>query len=133
MNTTKVLFFAILSFFIVSISSCDIVRDVLNQGTTENASCIPPTSAEFQVSYGIVKSKDFDSDIKAAAIRETKNLGCITSNQAGMMARLHDFESGRLDYLKFAYNYCSDKSNYHVNLDLLDFDSSKEELEAIIR
>ena len=124
MSTTKVLFFTILSFFIFSISSCDVVRDVLNQGVQDNASCIPPTNAEFQVSHNLVKSKTFDSDIKAAAIRETKNMGCITSTQAGLMARLHDFERGRLDYLKFAYNYCSDKNNYHQNLDLLDFNSS---------
>ena len=42
MSNTKVLFFTILSFFIFSISSCDVVRDVLNQGVQDNASCIPP-------------------------------------------------------------------------------------------
>ena len=46
--------------------------------------------------------------------------------------QLFTFEASKLDYAKYAYDYCWEKNNYYQVNDAFEFESSIEELDAYI-
>ena len=58
---------------------------------------------------------------------------CLTAEQVKQLTMLFDFESGKLEYAKFAYAYCYDLGNYYKVNDAFDFESSIKELDEHIK
>ena len=74
-----------------------------------------------------MKNQSFDSDRLALGkvIVASSNL---TASQIARLAETIDFSSSQVDFLKYAYNYCIDKPNYYVTLDVLTFSSDKKKV-----
>ncbi len=53
---------------------------------------------------------------------------CFTSKQIAQIVKLFDFESGKLEIAKFAYDYAIDPQNYYLVNACFDFDHTKESL-----
>ena len=53
---------------------------------------------------------------------------CFTVGQIKEILGLYSFESSKLEVAKYAYDYCSDKSNYYQVNDVFSFSSSKDDL-----
>jgi|GEM_PF-1738306 len=56
----------------------------------------------------------------------------FTTSQIKQMARCFSFDNAKVNFLKFAYDYCIDPNNYYDCLSLLTFTSNKEELMEFI-
>jgi Domain of unknown function (DUF4476) len=56
----------------------------------------------------------------------------MTSKQIAEICKLFNFDNYKLDYAKFAYDYCVDKDNYHLVSASFTFDSYGRDLDAYI-
>lgn len=74
-----------------------------------------------------IESKTFADSKMTIAKQITKN-SCPTAVQIRDYTKLFTFESGKLEYAKFAYDYCYDKGNYYKVNDAFGFESSISEL-----
>ena len=95
---------------------------------------IPVTPTERHVSDDDVdimvmqlKAQSFDNDRLTLA----KTLVCsalFTSAQIARMAQTIDFSSSQVDFLKYAYSYCSDPKDYGRAVEVLTFSSDKKKV-----
>jgi hypothetical protein len=56
----------------------------------------------------------------------------MTSKQIAEICRLMDFDNYKLDFAKFAFDYCVDKSNYYEISSVFSFSSYSEELDKYV-
>ena len=54
--------------------------------------------------------------------------GLMTTEQIARIARIFDYDSNRVKFLKLAYGNCIDRYNYYMVLPTLDFSSSREKI-----
>lgn len=100
----------------------------LNRNT--NMTCTPVSEVDFYRSLVRINEENFDREKENIASRETRDLGCLTSEQIKAFAGTLEFESTRLSYMKFAHNYCSNTYNYYDTMKyLLETKRSKQDLE----
>lgn len=78
-----------------------------------------------------VKNEAFADDQQRVANIAAKNK-CMNTAQIKRVAEAFSFSENQLNFLKAAYNNCSDKGNYYQLLEVLTFSSDKEELEKFI-
>ena len=96
------------------------------------AGCFGPMPAgEFAGAKKSVSSKTFSDSKMTIAKQVTKN-NCLDAMQIKEIAALFDFESDRLDYAKFAHQYCMDPQNYYKVNDAFEFETTIEELNESI-
>jgi len=74
-----------------------------------------------------LKKTTFESDKLQLAKSFVKGKH-VTTEQAIMIAQTLRFESKRLEYLLYAYEYCIDRENYYTAADILSFNSNKQKL-----
>lgn len=65
--------------------------------------------------------------------KEIVSKNCFSSRQIRHLAALFDFESSKLNFLKFAYSHTYDTDNYFIVMDVLDFTDSIKALDAYIK
>jgi hypothetical protein len=95
-----------------------------------NTSCTPVSEVDFYRSLARVNEEDFDREKESIAARETRDLGCLTSEQIKAFAGTLRFERARLSYMKVAHSYCSNTTNYYDTMKyLLQTKRSKQDLE----
>lgn len=93
----------------------------------------------------LVSPIDFDQ-IKASIQKQSFNntrltLGkqivsakkCFTALQIKELTKLFDFESSKLEFAKYAFDYCIDFENYYLVTESFDFESSKSDLLKYIK
>jgi hypothetical protein len=122
---TYVALFALAAF---QMSSCDILRNAMNNPQNTTYRCVPMTQAEFAPAHSRVTGTTFANDRLNTAKQVTQNGGCMTSNQIMQITSAIDFEFDKLTYAKFAYPYCADPKNYGVLNSQFNHESSKREL-----
>jgi len=74
-----------------------------------------------------LKDLAFDNDRLAIAKGFTSHT-LLTSRQICKIVKEFSFDDAKVDYLKYAYAYCSDKQNYYQCTEQLTFSSNKKEL-----
>lgn len=57
----------------------------------------------------------------------------LTVNQVREVMQLFSFESDKLEYAKFAFQYCIDKNKYYVVNDVFRFSSSVDQLDQFLQ
>ena len=92
----------------------------------------PMDQGEFESAKGSIKSKTFEDSQMTLAKQVTK-ANCLTSAQVQEIMNCFDFESNKLEYAKFAYDYVYDRGNYYKVNDAFEFESSIEELDEYIQ
>ncbi|MEM7036086.1 MAG: DUF4476 domain-containing protein [Bacteroidota bacterium] len=97
----------------------------------EEPPCAMMGSSDYSAACNSISSKSF-SDSKLTLAKQITRNNCLTAAQIKGITNLFDFESGKLEYAKFAYDYCSDRNNYYQVNDAFDFESSIEELDEYI-
>lgn len=78
-----------------------------------------------------VKNESFSDDQSRIANMAAENK-CMTSDQIITIANAFTFEDNKLEFLKKAYDSCTDKSNYYKVMETLTFSGDKEELQQYI-
>ena len=103
-----------------------------NTTISGNGNCIRSMDA---VSFGkakqTIESKGFD-DTKLSTAKQVAKANCLTTDQILEIMKIFGFEESRLEFAKYAYDYCFDQNNYYNVSQGFSFDSSTEELNDYI-
>lgn len=91
----------------------------------------PMGESNFLSAMNSIKKQSFD-DTKMKMAKQITSANCLTVSQIRRMMSNFSFESGKLDYAKFAYLYCTDRNNYFQVNDDFSFSSSADELTEFI-
>lgn len=93
--------------------------------------CATMGGGDFESAKSSIKSKSF-SDSKMTLAKQITRNHCLSALQVKDITQLFDFESSRLEYAKFAYDYCFEQNKYYQINDAFEFESSIEELDEYI-
>ncbi len=75
-----------------------------------------------------MKSRSFEST-KLTIAREAVRTGSIVAEDLKFILGQFDYESTRVEFAKFAYDYVCDREHFYYVYDAFEFDSSVRELE----
>jgi hypothetical protein len=95
------------------------------------APCTEMYSSDFEKAKASIESKSFE-DSKMTLAKQITSKNCLSAAQVKSIMQLFSFEASKLDYAKYAYDYCWEKNNYYQVNDAFDFESSISELDAYI-
>ncbi len=102
-------------------------------GYSGQIGCLMPMDAgSFAQAQQSIKSKSFESDMLKIA-KQVVNNNCLTSNQVKEMMGDFSFESSKLEFAKYCWNYTYDIKNYYVINDAFGFSSSIDELNTYMQ
>jgi hypothetical protein len=87
--------------------------------------------ASFGKAKQTIASKGFD-DTKLSTAKQATKANCLTTDQILEVMKIFAFEESRLEFAKYAYDYCFDQNNYYMISEGFTFDSSTEELNEFI-
>lgn len=76
---------------------------------------------------GSIASKTF-SDTKMTIAKQATRSKCLTAKQIKEIMTLFTYEDDKLDYAKFAYDFCYDQDNYYMVNDAFEFEMTIDEL-----
>lgn len=93
----------------------------------EDTGCYAMTDSDFSQAVASIKDKTF-SDSKLTLAKQVTKSNCLTSAQIAQITGLFDFESGKLEYAKFAYSFCFNPENYWKVNNSFEFESSIDDL-----
>lgn len=110
-----------------------IFQDDPMPGYSGNTGCAyPMDQGEFESAKGSIRSKSFE-DSKMSIAKQVTKANCMTAAQVRQVMECFDFESSKLEYAKFAFDFAYDQGNYYKVNDAFDFESSIEELDEYIQ
>lgn len=87
---------------------------------------------EFNTALNSIRSDSFESG-KLNKAKQIVSRNRMCTAQIIQIVRLFSFESNKLEFAKYAYQYCTDKNNYYQVTDAFSFQSSKDELLKFIK
>lgn len=87
----------------------------------------PVDDGGFKDMKGSIASKTF-SDTKMTIAKQATRSKCLTAKQVKEIMTLFTYEDDKLDYAKFAYDYCYDQDNYYMVNDAFEFEMTIDEL-----
>lgn len=109
------------------------VEIVYVSGYSGKIGCTPPVSPErIQDMANTIENQSF-SDDKVRVSKQIIRTNCITLDQLMQLLEQFDFDSGKLEIAKFAYDYVYDLENYYKVYNVFSFSSSGEELDEYIQ
>lgn len=88
-------------------------------------------AASFGKAKQTIESKGFD-DTKLSTAKQVAKANCLTTDQILEVMKIFGFEESRLEFAKYAYDFCFDQNNYYNVSQGFSFDSSTEELNEYI-
>lgn len=94
--------------------------------------CTHMTTTDLNSAVSSIKAKSFE-DSKLTLAKQVTSANCLDAGQIKTIMGCFDYEATKLEFAKFAYDYCIDKNNYFKVNDAFDYESSIEELDAYIR
>ena len=86
---------------------------------------------DFNRALSAVESEDFESSMLDVA-KQIVSKNPLCTDQIAQICRLFSFEKTKLDFAKYAYQYCVDKNNYYLINDVFEFSSSKNDLRKFV-
>jgi len=89
-------------------------------------------AGEFAEAKDQVQKASFADD-KIRIAKQITEANCLSVAQIKEIAKLFSFEDNKLDFLKFAYDFTFEKKKYYMVNDVLNFSSSKEDLDNYIK
>ena len=96
------------------------------------AACSMPMSANaFNQLKNSVEQKPFSDTKMSTAKIATKN-NCLSSTQILEICKLFSMDNDKLAYAEFAYDYCTDKSNYYTLSEVFAFSNTQEKFNAFL-
>ena len=99
-------------------------------GYNGKAGCIPPLSDVNAIKNAI--DEESFSDNKIMVAKQALKGKCMSVQNIIAISESFDFEDGKLEFAKFAYNCTYDVDNFYQVNKIFDFSSSKEELNEYI-
>ena len=107
----------------------------INQAPLPVRGCInlyPMGSGDFNSALTSVKKQSFD-DVKLKVAKQIVAANCLDVNQIKQLANTITFEETKLDFVKFAYDFCTEPNKYFKLNDIFSFSSSVDDLTDYIQ
>jgi hypothetical protein len=92
---------------------------------------IPMSSSDFTKAKTTIAGKTFE-DQKLSTAKTIAKANCLSAEQIKDLCNTFTFEDSKLEFAKYAYDYCSDKGNYYLINEVFKFSSSSDELDEFI-
>ncbi len=89
-------------------------------------------SADFNSALTSVKKQSFD-DVKLKVAKQIVAANCMDVNQIKQLANTITFEESKLDFAKFAYDFCTEPNKYFKLNDIFSFSSNVDDLTDYIQ
>ena len=74
-----------------------------------------------------MQAQSFDSD-RLALGKVLVTSSSLTAAQIAYLARTLDYSQSQVEFLKYAYAYCSDKNNYSTTVDILTYRADRQKV-----
>lgn len=107
-------------------------QTVYVSGYNGEVGCSPPVSSERIEDMSKTVEKQTFNDDKVRVTKQIIRSNCITLDQLIIILNKFDWDDGKLEIAKFAYDYVYDLENYYKVYDLFTFSSSGKELEEFL-
>lgn len=91
------------------------------------------TGAEMEEAKNAIKKESFSDTQLALAKQIISAKKCFTCAQVKQLAQLFSFDDAKLDLVKYAYDFTTDKSNYYTLNSVFSFSNSKDQLMKFIQ
>lgn len=88
-------------------------------------------AASFKSAKSSIESKSFE-DSKMTVAKQVTKANCLTVEQIKEVMGLFSFEESKLDYAKYAYDYCFNPGDYFLINDAFTFESSIDDLNKFL-
>ena len=92
---------------------------------------VPCSDADFIEAKRTIENATFE-ETKLTIAKQIVASEFMTARQLAEIANLFDFENTKLEFLKFAYQYCFDQNKYYTVNNVFKFSSSVDELNKYI-
>ncbi|MFA6152701.1 MAG: DUF4476 domain-containing protein [Chitinophagaceae bacterium] len=89
-------------------------------------------SGDFNEAKATVANNSFD-ETKLSTAKQIISSNCVSTNQIIALLSTFSFEESKLDFAKYAYEFCMDRNNYFKVSNAFTFESSKTELNAYVQ
>jgi|LakMenEpi03Aug12_release.lakeMendotaPanAssembly.Ray.scaffolds.fasta_scaffold04126_12 hypothetical protein len=89
------------------------------------------SSSSFSSAKTNIESKSFE-DTKLTVAKQVTKANCMTTAQIRDVMQLFSFEETKLDYAKYAYDFCFNQGDYYEVNDAFTFESSIDELNTFL-
>ena len=101
-------------------------------GPTDNPRChFPMQQNDFNSLRSQVRARYFDSSRMTVA-KQACRYNCMTSDQIRDLCKEFAYESSRLDFAKYAFEYCYDRYRYYIVGQAFTYSSSVDQLNRYI-
>lgn len=88
--------------------------------------------ADFSSALATVKKQNFD-DTRLKTAKQIVSANCLKPEQIVQIANVFGFEESKLDFAKFAYDYCTERQNYFKINNIFSFSTSVDDLTEYIQ
>jgi hypothetical protein len=85
----------------------------------------------FATAKNNISGKSFE-DSKLTVAKQIAKSNCLTAQQISEILKVFGFEDTRLDFAKYAYDFCYNQNEYYLINESFQFESTIEELDAYL-
>ncbi|MBC7607526.1 MAG: DUF4476 domain-containing protein [Burkholderiales bacterium] len=89
-------------------------------------------SNDFSSALSTVKNQGFD-DTRLKTAKQIASANCLNTNQITQICQSFGFEETKLDFAKFAYDFCVEPKNYFKLNNIFGFSSNVDDLTDYVR
>jgi len=93
---------------------------------------IPMGGGDFSSALGTIRGQSFE-ETKLKTAKQIAGSNCLSTAQITQICQLFSFEGSKLDFAKFAYNFCTDPRSYFKVNNVFSFSSSSDELNEYLQ
>jgi hypothetical protein len=97
----------------------------------QGACASPMGKDSFATAKNNISGKSFE-DSKLTVAKQIAKSNCLTAQQISEILKVFGFEETRLDFAKYAYDYCYNQNEYYLINESFQFESTIEELDAYL-
>ena len=87
---------------------------------------------DFNGALGTIKKQSFE-DSKLKTAKQVVSANCLNTNQVMQIAELFSFEDNKLDFAKYAYDFCIEPQSYYKLNGIFKFSSNADELSDYVQ
>ena len=87
---------------------------------------------EFNAAVSTIKKQSFE-DSKLKTAKQVVSANCLNTNQVMQIANLFSFEDNKLEFAKYAYDFCIEPRSYYKVNGIFKFSSNADELSDYVQ
>jgi hypothetical protein len=90
------------------------------------------TSGNFNAALSTIEKQSFE-DTRLKTAKQVINANCLNVNQIIQIANTFSFEDNKLDFAKYAYDFCTEQRNYFKLNEIFSFSSNVDVLSDYVQ